>query len=115
MASKEWPAKARTEWAVHVVADDGIESFGFPSKKAAEGARRDMREMARWVSSVVPLTAGLEYWVVHVGLDGGQMKSFGFEKRAEANTFRRQVRRAEPVEIVSEATKAELTSEGWGS
>lgn len=99
----------RNDWAFHVVAADGAETFGFATKKAAEGARAEMVEkMGVWASSLIRMVPGTEHWVVHVRWKTGRMQSFGFESQVEAMKFHKEVFATKVAELVSMPTKAEL-------
>lgn len=102
---------AAGEWAIHVVAYNGMDTFGFRTRKAAEDTRREILDQGGgvWVSSVIQMIPGEEHWVVHVRMQDGRMRSFGFKKRPEAMTFHKAVRKVEEgVDVISFPTKQEL-------
>ena len=105
---------AKQEWMFHVVAYNGADTFGHSSKKAAEKLRAEMLEMVKrgereFVSSLMSHVPGRDYWVIHVRMNDGEMKSFGFESQIEAQKFHQVVMdKLEGAELASFPTEAEL-------
>jgi hypothetical protein len=105
---------AKEKWAFHVVAYNGAGTFGHASKKAAEKLRSEMLQMVKrgeleFVSSLIEMVPGTKHWVVHVRMEDGRMKSFGFGSQIEAQKFHQVVlNKVEGVDVASFPTEAEL-------
>jgi hypothetical protein len=103
---------AKKTWAVHIAAHDGMDSFGFSSKEDAEGFRKDAKGGVEFASTVIPLVSGKNYWVVHVRMADGKMKSFGFKDRAEALKFHKALfKGVSGFDVASFPTRAQLTDD----
>lgn len=99
-------------WAVHVIADNGQDSFGFRTPQDAEGFRKDVGRTPWFVSSVILLVPGERYWVVHVRNSDGRMQSFGFDTKKEATKFHKAILRSHaPIDCVSMPQTAELSED----
>lgn len=105
---------AKSTWAVHVIAADGQESFGFRTADDAKGFQKDVSGEGRldFVSSVIRLVPGETYWVVHVRNSNGKMQSFGFDTKKEATKFHKAILKSEaPIDCVSMPAMAELNDD----
>lgn len=98
-------------WAFNVVMFDGIDTYGFKSKKAAEAAREEIRtEFGQDVASkVMESVPGDTHWVIHVNMKDGTMKSLGFGSQTEAMKFHQMILdTVENADLASMPTEAKL-------
>lgn len=103
--------KEEGEWAFHVAAFDGAETYGFgDNKKNAEDMRKELIAAGTFlfVSNILWMVIGKTYWVVHLRNKRGRMHSFGFESQVEAQKFHNALQEVEGVELRSRPSEAEL-------